>query len=173
MSTQADVEAWASVSLVVDISLAISTRDWLTFQKDWIANTDKPPQQSRYIQNIDHLRKSDVAIFDVTVPSMRIGNEITLAVEHDIPVLVLTNKKQSNPDGLFLQGIASSRLLIKNYNDTVDLGLQTQLFLKKYKTGVRKRLDVAIDTELYQFVTDQADQYQITKIEMVRRILNS
>jgi len=172
MSTQGDLSVWETVAQTLAESSTMTTYDWSSFQKAWADDLTESQRRTQYSHVITRLSDSTLAIFDVTIPSMRIGNEIALALENDTPVLTLVNKQHQDPDSLFLQGIASSQLLIKSYADDVDLALQIQLFLKKYQSGVRKRLDVAIDTELYQFVSDEAHKNNVTKIEMVRRIFN-
>lgn len=172
-STLSDPEIWGTYLQAITESHATSLHDWSAYTQQWDNDSPREERTALYLSALKSLHACDVAIFDVTVPSMRMGHEITIALERNIPVLVLVNKQQRRPDSLFLQAVPSAHLRIKNYNDAFDLLMQIRLFLQKYSTGVKKRLDIAIEEDLHEFVSREAKRKGITKTEMMHRVFKN
>jgi len=170
-STLSDSSIWETYIREVADSDITPVHNWAHYTGQWSADAPRNERTDLYMKTIAALDSCDVAIFDITVPSMRIGHEITIALNRKIPVLVLLNKQKRKPDSLFLQVIPSSHLYIKNYSDAFDLLMQIRLFLRKYSEGVRKRLDVALDSDLHEYVSREAKRKGITQTEMMHRIL--
>lgn len=172
-STLSDGAIWETYLQAITESHATSSHDWLTYTQQWDSDSPREDRTMLYASILQALNTCDVAIFDVTVPSMRMGHEVTIALERNIPVLVLVNKQERRPDSLFLQALPNSRLRIKSYNDTFDLLMQIRLFLRKYSTGIKKRLDIALEEDLHAFISREAERKGITKTEMLHRIFKN
>jgi nucleoside 2-deoxyribosyltransferase len=68
-------------------------------------------------RDVDWLRKSDVMVADVTVPSLGVGYEISFAETLDIPILCLFNPKYKKSLSAMISG--NKKLTCKRYN-TID-----------------------------------------------------
>lgn len=78
-------------------------------------------RQSIFAQTMNDLLYSDVSIFDLGSPSMRIGFEVCFSLQHSKPTLVVAHSDQRDVDNLFLQGLGSSFLVLKNYRSSAEL----------------------------------------------------
>ena len=170
-STLSEPELWKTYVRAIVDSNASSIHDWSLYSQQWDNNSPREDRRALYASTLKSIGSCDLAIFDVTVPSMRIGHEITIALGRAIPVLVLVNKQQRRPDSLFLQAVSSPHLQIKSYSDSFDFLMQIRLFLRTYHTGVKKRLDIDLERDLHEFVSREAQRKGITKTEMLHRIL--
>lgn len=171
-STLSDVTIWRTYLQALSESHGEAPHDWETYTRQWNVDSPREERERLYMDIVHALGKSDVAIFDITIPSMRMGHEITLALQKHIPILLLVNKQSRRPDSLFLQAVSSPHVRIKSYTDTFDLLMQMRLFLKKYTTGVKKRLDIALEENLHAFVAREAQRKGITQTEMMHEILH-
>jgi hypothetical protein len=170
-STLSDSVIWETYLQEIILPGITSTHNWKEYTRQWDVDSPRTERTALYTGALAALAVCDVAIFDVTIPSMRMGHEITIALDRNIPVLVLVNKQKRRPDSLFLQAVPASHLSIKSYSDTFDLLIQIRLFLREYSSGVKKRLDISLDEDLHAFVSREAERKGITKTEMMHRIL--
>ena len=85
--------------------------------KSELINSD----QYIYQRDIDWLKKSDVMVADVTVPSLGVGYEIGFAEQLNIPILCLFNPK--NKKSLSAMGSGNRKLIYKEYQSINDAKL--------------------------------------------------
>ena len=85
--------------------------------KSELINTD----QYIYERDIDWLKKSDVMVADVTVPSLGVGYEIGFAEQLNIPILCLFNPKNKKSLSAMVSG--NRKIINKEYQSINDAKL--------------------------------------------------
>ena len=90
--------------------------------KSELINSD----QYIYERDIDWLKKSDVMVADVTVPSLGVGYEISFAEELNIPILCLFNPKNKKSLSAMISG--NKKIINKEYQSINDAKLVLDTF---------------------------------------------
>jgi 2'-deoxynucleoside 5'-phosphate N-hydrolase len=85
--------------------------------KSELNNTD----QYIYERDINWLKKSDVMVADVTVPSLGVGYEISFAEQLNIPILCLFNPKNKKSLSAMLSG--NKKIINNEYQSINDAKL--------------------------------------------------
>tara|TARA_X000001036_G_scaffold374389_1_gene362755 strand:+ start:217 stop:630 length:414 start_codon:yes stop_codon:yes gene_type:complete len=85
--------------------------------KSELINSD----QYIYERDIDWLKKSDVMVADVTVPSLGVGYEIGFAEQLNIPILCLFNPKNKKSLSAMVSG--NRKIINKEYQSINDAKL--------------------------------------------------
>jgi len=85
--------------------------------KSELINSD----QYIYQRDIDWLKKSDVMVADVTVPSLGVGYEIGFAEQLNIPILCLFNPKNKKSLSAMVSG--NRKIINKEYQSINDAKL--------------------------------------------------
>jgi thymidylate kinase len=82
-----------------------------------------------YQRDMDWLMESDLAIFNITVPSTGIGREVERAVSSGTPSLVLCNSRLNNHPTRMVTH--DKRLTFKAYNHRIQLENFVELFIRE------------------------------------------
>jgi len=90
--------------------------------KSELINSD----QYIYERDVDWLKKSDVMVADVTVPSLGVGYEISFAEQLNIPILCLFNPKNKKSLSAMISG--NKKIIKKEYQSINDAKLVLDTF---------------------------------------------
>lgn len=172
-STQHITEHKDSYRRVLDLLKA----DGLTIVRNWLDSALKrassgKEQESRapmYKEIMDSIRTSDICIFDVTVKSMGIGQQITYAIERGKPVLVVSSVNADIPlDMLLISGSRSGLLELAEYKNLEQLEKIVKRFIKKRATGSHVRFNLNMESYLFDFIEKKALKERITKTDAIK-----
>jgi hypothetical protein len=126
----------------------ILTRDWLPLTDERIAKGDKELLDIKeiYKLNIEALKNADIVIIEDTVSNFSTGHQITLALQHKKPTLVLwQGQKFRQFKQMFIHGIESDILEVSEYTDG-NLHKIIKAFLRKYeKANERNRFHLVLN----------------------------
>lgn len=125
----------------------ILTRDWLgdTNQRLKMNIREVKDIKSIYKDSLKALRESDLVIVEDTVSNFSTGHQITLALQMRKPTLVLwSGKKHRQFSKMFIHGIDSEYLVIKEYTDE-NIKEIIKIFIEKYKSSeIKSRFNLVL-----------------------------
>lgn len=120
----------------------VLTRDWLDRTTNRIrSHGDLSEEDIRtiYRECIDNLREADAVIVEDTVSNFSTGHQITLAQQFKIPTLVLwQGPKHKHFKQMFIHGIPSDNLEVRQYSTLEELPALVHKFLHKYGDAQKK-----------------------------------
>lgn len=112
----------------------VLTRDWLPHTAKLIETKSKdiPDIKSLYQACTDAIKNADLVIIEDTVSNFSTGHQITLALQHRKPTLVLwRGRKHRHFNQMFIHGIESDILKVSEYSlENVEGIIRT--FVKQY-----------------------------------------
>jgi len=82
------------------------------------ARGENLPAKKIHDRDVDWVKESDVFIAEVSTPSLGVGYEIRIAIEHKKPVLCLYKSQQDRLLSAMIRG--NSEVLVKEYNSFED-----------------------------------------------------
>lgn len=136
-------------------------------------DTDRftPKEHQRDFQKLTkQIKESDAVIVEGTSPSIGTGHYMTIALNYLKPVLVLYQK---DPHGV-LVGDPNRLLFLRRYSisDKKELENIIEEFLKRAKMKTLKnRFNLMLDEEMIDFLEKHAKQDQISKADVIRRMI--
>ncbi len=86
--------------------------------------------QEIYTQDIQWLKECDGVIAEVSIPSLGVGYEIAFSLNLGKPVMAVYNEDR-NPISAMISGNTSSNLILKSYNEILQLQIHIKEFLSK------------------------------------------
>lgn len=152
-----------------------------TLTRDWIEEAIKDAQKQKSPSDRSHLYddvmraiiEADITIFDCSVPGMSVGHQITFAMDHYKPTLVLMKKGLKPSTSLFLAGAKSPYLTFTNYDNKTDCAKIVANFLKQKEPTSRVRVNLVLDRELDNFVEWVMFKRKISKTDAIRNMIRS
>jgi hypothetical protein len=146
------------------------TREWLDDALKHIENNRSQPSRAEmYSEVMAAIRSAKVCIFDVTVKSMSVGQQILYALERRKPTLMISNIHKSDPVyTLMIYGSGSGYLHAYDYRNEVEMLKIIETFLSKpYIIAEPQRYNLLLERELSEFVNWKGFQEGITKTEVI------
>ncbi len=116
--------------------------------------------------------KSDICVFDVSIPTIGIGFGIRHALEIGKPTIVLYNEDtyEETKSPIFLFGAQDDRLLIKGYTEkNVEKVVKEALAVARERRD--KRFNFFISPNLLRYLEDTSKDQKITKSRFIRNLL--
>ena len=125
-----------------------------------------------YTEMMKSIISSDVCIFDTSSQSMRVGHQLTYALENSTPVLVLAHVSAGDIENFFIGGSRSGYLKIYAYESKYQLKEIIPKFLKSC-TVSKVRLNLSLEKYDSDYIKAKAYQHKITQTEVVKKALES
>lgn len=132
-----------------------------------VQKTDQ--ERARYYQQVVHwIRNADVVVVEISFPStLRIGHEISLAIEHAKPVVALFYE---NCEPTFLLGLDHELISWCKYTATT-LRKRLDFGLKCAKDQLLIRYNFTLPASHYTHLQTCAQKYRIPKSSYIRKLI--
>ena len=137
-----------------------------------IEGSDKIKPSSFYKEMMQLIIEADVCIFDTSHQSMRIGHQLTYALENSTPVLVLAHQSAGDIDSFFITGSKSGYLTIYSYTSSYELKDIIPKFLASNKFS-KVRFNLAIEKHYSDFMEQKAKKENISKTDVIKQALEN
>lgn len=137
-----------------------------------IENNKTAKPSDFYKEMMQLILDADVCIFDTSHQSMRIGHQLTYALENSTPVLVLAHQSAGDIDSFFIKGSKSGYLTIRSYASTHDLKSFIPTFLTSNKFS-KVRFNLAIEKHYSDFMVQKAKKDNISKTDVIKQALEN
>ena len=123
-----------------------------------------------YKEMMQLISEADVCIFDTSQQSMRIGHQLTYALENSTPVLVLAHQSAGDISSFFIAGSKSGYLNIYSYASTYELKDIIPKFLASNKFS-KIRFNLALEKHYGDFMEQCAKKENISKTDVIKKAL--
>ncbi len=135
-------------------------------------NTKSKDSDSLYSATMENIRQADVCIFEATDHTMLLGHQLTYAVERRIPTLVLIHEHAFDVFKVGgMSGYTSPFLKFAQYVSRDSIYLEIDSFLEKNSGDTKYRIDMNLSTRTHEALTQYATTHHITKVAVIKRIL--
>lgn len=149
-------------------------RDWLEYSIR-VAEKHAPDVKSNsiYYDVMSAILTSDMFIVDVTQRSMSIGHQITFAIYHKKPVLVIQAQQENDPsiEALFISGIKSPLVVMQTYEKTEQILAIVKEFIQKFETNAKTRFNLVLNKAQDSYIEWAAYKYRLSKTEIIQKAI--
>lgn len=121
-----------------------------------------------YKEKIDHIKSSDVCVFECSFPSLSIGYQIDKSLEYNKPTIILYVKDQLP---YFLKGMENDKLIISTYSLSPTFKNELKKILDSAKQIVDKRFNFFITPMLLNYLNSVSNTLGITKSTHIRNLI--
>jgi len=129
--------------------------------------------QKLYKQLLRALQNSDLVILENSVSAFSTGYLTGVAISQKIPTLVLKQKQVKHTfKTSFLDGIQSPYLTSVKYNTLDDIYKAIKEFIQVNTSNVPKSFHLKLSPKEKRFVEKMAQQFGISKIRYIRKLIN-
>ncbi len=152
------------------------TRDWL---EDSIALAERKEEDlfkpQMYDKVMTAIIDADVCIFDCTVSSTGVGQQIMSALRQKKPTLLLIkiDDKNEDLDEMFISGNSSGYQVLKGYYDEKEIVNILDKFLKKNESQESERKNFYLNGKQITYLEWASRQYDKSQTDIVKEALNS
>ncbi len=141
---------------------------------DWVSSSIKEvlSNQEAYNLVMNALHKSDLLLADVTIPSIGVGQQITMALHWRIPVVCIYNEDIEKAPSKMLPTDQTSIFKIAPYKRK---NLKTVLkdILTDTKSQRFVKFNFITNTELNTFLEEESSRRQMSKSQFLRFIIKN
>lgn len=127
-----------------------------------------------YKKAIEAIKKSDLIIAEISIPSTGVGQQIALAYSWNIPVLCLYNKKISAKEqkSKFTLGNQNNLITTKSYDlKNIDIVVRNSInFIKKEKFT---KFNFISTPELNTYLNFESEKNDMSKSQYLRHIIRN
>ncbi len=150
------------------------TRDWIPEAiEEASLNLKKSRRSEIYDDVMNAILNSDVAIFEVSVPGMSVGHQITFSIEKSKPTLLLSRSLSKKTEDLFIAGTKSPYLIFKDYRSNTQLPEIIKGFLSSNSPTSKTRFNLVIERELNNYIEWAAFKYHLSKTEVIKSAIST
>lgn len=158
---------------ILQIGIEI-TRDWIYEELKLRKKGIKKYSINVYEKTIQAILDADAVIIEGSIPSFHIGHQITIALQRNKPVLLLTQKLEKGkwPFITTFHNEHSKRNLlhVKTYTKR-SLKTIIKRFLKEYKKGPLVRFNLFLDNTVDSYLNWASLAYKKSKSEIIRDLI--
>lgn len=148
------------------------TRDWIDKSIELAENNQKDIPVSRlYSEVVSAILMADVMIIEGTVNSISLGHQLSYALEKNKPVLFLTQEPHDQLNNLFICGVKTSLLTVKNYTKDNLAHIITD-YLAQDNGDKKVRFNLVIDKPQDNYLEWAAFTGQRSKTEIIKQAIN-
>ncbi len=159
--------------VILQIGIKI-TRDWIYEEISLRKKGIKRYSVDVYEKTIQAILDADVVIIEGSIPSFHIGHQITIALQKNKPVLLLTQKLEEGkwPFITTFHNEHNKRNLlhVKKYTKR-SLKTIIKRFLKEYKKGPLVRFNLFLDNTVDSYLDWASFTYRKSKSEIIRDLI--
>lgn len=150
------------------------TRDWIEeaigFYEQGKLEIDR---EDIYQKSVESILASDVVIAEGTISSFSVGHQITLALNKNKPVLLLSYKSKDDKSYFrngFIDGIKNPLLSAVTYKDS-DLKDILEDFFNKNKRGLSVKFNIVFTKYIENYLDWASFTYKVNKSEYIRQLI--
>ncbi len=126
------------------------THDWLG---EVVHGTQKDLNMKIWYQKImKSLISADVAIFDISRPSLSLGHQIAFALDNKIPTLLVAQKSEQNIQDSFISGAISESLISISYSKTFELKPKLKKFIESIEAKKMGRVNFLLEKKYLDYL---------------------
>lgn len=150
----------------------MKSRKYVSFE-----GADPQELEREFINTYESTKKdlflSDLIIAEASIPTASIGHEITLAIEHNKPTLVLINEEvELNKIPSSIRG-NKSKLLITKYYNSKNIEQKVEEFLEQSKKMLDSKFIFIIPPEIERYLSWANKKKGIPKADIVRHAVEN
>lgn len=150
------------------------TRDWIDERLNLRKRGIRAYSKDVYEKTIQAILDADVVIIEGSIPSFHIGHQITIALQKNKPVLLLTQKLEEGkwPFITTFHNEHNKRNLLHVKKYTMrSLRTIIKRFLKEYKKGPLVRFNLFLDNTVGSYLDWASLTYKKSKSEIIRDLI--
>lgn len=139
----------------------------------WFEKLGKEPADKVYLESQDAIRNADICIFEASIPSTSIGQQIIYSISKRRPTIVCLKKSfKENKKYLFLKGNSSPFLKIIYYEDLRDLSTMLCKKDKSIKEDRLTKFNFIVSENIKKIIIKESIKRKISSSELLRDITN-
>ncbi len=142
--------------------------------RDWIKEESLGKElglSDMYERTLKAIKSADAVILECTSDISSIGQQMSIAFEENIPVLLLTPKDTNSNIGSFISREQMKHLVRKTYSvDTIDQIIK-DFFKWAEENDQFARFNLVLEKKLDQFLKEKAKQNNTSKTEEIRKLI--
>lgn len=144
-------------------------RDWVTEELSGIT----APVDLMYEYTLNAIKNSEAVVLEDSFSSTAVGQQLMIALQNNIPVLLLRSKKltKDNVSNIFISKNLSKLVSCKRYTSRNIKGILKKFFEKTAVQFSESRFNLVIDKKLDKYLKELAKKNQSSKSAEIRRLI--
>lgn len=149
-------------------------RDWIDYPINLAKRkTTGIPSFKMYPEVMTAITTADTVVVDASVRSMSLGHQLTYAMLHNKPILVVHNvSKGKIIPKLFIEGTNYNDLTVESYRSLQEISDILKNFFSKYKDQPTKRFNLVITEAHNNYLNWASYNYKKTKTDVIHEALD-
>lgn len=127
------------------------------FTHDWLGEVINGTQENLNVKTwyqkiMKSLISADIAIFDISRPSLSLGHQIAFALENKIPTLLLAQKNTKSIQDTFISGASSEYLVSIPYSKISELTQKLKNFINSVEEKKMSRVNFLLEKKYLDYL---------------------
>ncbi len=125
-------------------------------------------KKKHYENTMKYLKKADIIMLDLSVPSTSIGYLLDKALENSKPVIVFYHKEK---EPHYVLGIKDANLQVYEYDDETDFGQLVKFSIDRAKDYMETRFTMILPSKLVAYLNKIAKEKKTPRAVYIRKLI--
>lgn len=150
-------------------------RDWIDYPINLAKRkTSGISSFKMYPEVMTAITTADAVVVDASVRSMSLGHQLTYAMQHNRPILVVHYvKREKKIPQLFIQGTNYKDLNVYGYRSLKEIPEILKKFFSKYKDQPTKRFNLVLTEAYNNYLNWASYNYKKTKTDVIHEAIDN